>query len=184
MATSLTLFLCRILYSRNHFRHCSTKERTFTVLYKWPTMKLFRVISRFKIYQAGAMTVSTLPLSYWYSVGTISGNSLITGCSAATGTILVLCGLSYAFSRVLGELAYCHNTQTVRLSHLNFIGLRCDNELQLTDIVPFPDSQSVLHASRYIHRLETTVTKGAYLYSLRYGLISDREMLRYVIGFE
>lgn len=157
------------------------QQTTYTVLYKWPTMKHFRIISRLKIFQAGIMSMAVPPLSYWYYAGHITGDSLILGCSAAVGTVLILCGLSYGFSRVLGELSYCQDTQTVRLSHLNFLGQRRNIEISILDIVPYTDTQLLHNYSiSFVHRLETT--NGVYYYSLKYGHIINREQLYKVLG--
>ena len=165
--------VCRLLSYRGN----PDDMKRFLVLYKWPTMPHFRVISRFKVYQAGAMLLSLAPLSYWYSAGSISTYSLITGFSAATGTILVLCGLSYAFSKVLGELAYCERTKSIRLSHMDFLGRRRDLELDLKELVPFSDNNS---PESKIQKLET-LSNGKYLYSLKYGRVRDPQLLLSVL---
>lgn len=140
-------------------------------------MSYFRLISRFKLYQAGAMLLTVPPLSYWYYIGSISTKSLITGYTAATGTVLVLCSLSYAFSKVLGELAYCKQTESVRVSHMDFLGRRRDLELHLKELVPFSDNNTSKSA---IKTLET-LSNGKYLYSLKYGRVLDPQLLLSVL---
>lgn len=177
----VSLFTFSFRRARYFCRGGSTDSKSFLVLYRWPTMRHFRVLSRFKVYQAGVMLISLPPLCYWYYTGSVSTKSLITGLSAATGTVLVLCGLSYAFSRVLGELAYCKQTETVRLSYLTFLGRRRDLEMHSRELVPFHDSQTSKPGTSNVQKLET-LSNGSFLYSLRYGHVYNRDLFHSVLG--
>ena len=164
------------------YRFYSNQDKQYTVVYKWPTMRHFRVISRFKTYQSLAMLLSTPLLTYWYYIGSVSSAHVIYGYSAAGGTVFVLCWLSYMFKRILGELAYCHKTHSVRVSHLNFFGLRRDLIVHANDIIPYSDSQSVTSLS-FLQKLEiVNLPSEVFYYSLRYGHVVDTKQFRTLIG--
>lgn len=125
------------------------------------------------------MLLSTPPLSFWYYTGSIGSNHLIYGFSAATGTVIALCCISYIFRCILGEIAYCQITQTVRLSHLDFFGRRHDLEVHADKIVPYSDSRSL----GALQKLEVVDFDEVFYYSLRYGRIINMEQFRKVIGY-
>ena len=133
------------------------------------------------MYQVGGMILSIPPLSYWYTMGSISGSSLMYGCVAATGATIVLCGLSYSFSRVLGELAYCHCSEKIRLSHLTFWGRRQDIETEIKNIILYSDSQ-FSSSSKLIQRLEIYHPYTVFYYSIKYGHILEPETFKSIIG--
>jgi hypothetical protein len=130
------------------------------------------------------MFISIPPLSYWYSIGVVDGINVIYGCTAAASTLGVLAGLSYVFRRLLGEISYCEKSRTVSLSHLNFMGKRCNIEVDVEKVVPYYDTQSLssIGLHRYLQRLELTDYNNlSYYYSLRYGMIMDHELLKKIL---
>ena len=147
-----------------------------TVFYRWPTMRHFRFISRFKVYQVSTMLLLLPPMGWWYSTGVISGQTVIYALVSAVGTAGVLGILSYYFTRVVGELALVGGK--VRVSTLTFMGNRHDLEYPLSSILPFADT----NVGGAVQRLEVSGEKTQFLYSLRYGrVVNDRVMSR-VLG--
>ncbi len=146
------------------------------VLYRWPTMKHFRFISRLKVYQVSAMLLLLSPMSYMYLNGDITGKSMSYASVAALGTTAVLLILSYYFRRVIGEMAYISSTNNLRVSTLTFFGGRRELNFKIKDIVPFTDSQ--LRVGGTIQRLEVKDHPEVFLYSLKYGRILNTELLR------
>ena len=147
-----------------------------TVFYRWPTMRHFRFISRFKVYQVSTMLLLLPPMGWWYSTGVISGQTVIYALVSAVGTTGVLGVLSYYFTRVVGELALVGGK--VRVSTLTFMGNRRELEYPLSSILPFADT----NVGGAVQRLEVTGEKTQFLYSLRYGrVVNDRVMSR-VLG--
>ena len=145
------------------------------VLYRWPTMKHFRFISRLKVYQVSAMLLMLPPMARMYLNGDITGRSMAYATVAAVGTTAVLLILSYYFRRVVGEMAYVSSTNHLRVSTLTFIGGRRDLYFKVGDVVPFADSQ--LREGRTVKRLEVKGHPEVFLYSLKYGQILEYELL-------
>ena len=154
---------------------CSTTQSDSILLYRWPTMKHFRFISRLKVYQVSAMLLMLPPMAYMYLSGDITGRSLAYATVAAVGTTAVLLILSYYFRRVVGEMAYVSSTNHIRVSTLTFVGGRRDLYFKADDIIPFADAQ--LRQGRAIKRLEVKGHPEVFLYSLKYGRILDNELL-------
>lgn len=172
------------LFRKQYKPLCSSaiqkKEEEFTVLYRWPTMKHFRFISRFKLYQVSAMVISLGPLSHWYSKGLMTYNQLLAAYGASFGMTVVLCGLSYVFSKVLGELAVSFKTNTVRISTLSFLGGRKITSIPTDHVVPFDDSKQP-NAS-FMQVVETTSPPLHLYYSTRYGVVHNSQLLCNVLG--
>ena len=150
------------------------------VFYRWPTMRHFRFISRFKVYQVSTMLFLLMPMGYWYHMGGISGQTLTYATISALGTTGVLAVLSYYFTRVAGEMAYIPSQSAVQISTLTFMGFRRDLLFPVKNVVPFADTQSGVGGA--IQRLEIVGHCDVFLYSLRYGRVLDESLLTEVLG--
>ena len=144
-------------------------------------MRHFRLISRLKTYQAGAMILSLPPLSYWYHLEMITGNSLAYGFVATGGAVAMLSLLSYIFSRFVGEIQYNEKDRMIKVSHLNFFGIRQNLIVEVDDIVPFQDLHCTEKGIGLFQRLQFG-NKTLY-YSLKYGYVKDRKGLNEVLSY-
>lgn len=153
--------------------HTPTKQGV--VLYKWPTMKHFRFISKFKIYQVSLMLLLFPPAAYWYSLEKLSGQALGFGGVALLGTTAALAVISHYFSRIAGELSYDPLSETLRISTLTFMGNRRETVFLVDDVVSFVESQTRMGGA--IQRLEVKGQQGVFLWSLRYGRVLDLNLL-------
>ncbi len=163
----------RAFSSRSHPEH-------FFVFYRWPTMRHFRFISRFKVYQVSAVILLLPPVTYWYSLGHVGGVALLGAWSAALGTTAVFCVISTYFRRFVGEMAFLPSTCSLRVSTLTFMGGRRDLVFPVDDIVPFDDSQVGVGGA--FQRLEVQGHRGVFLYSLKYGVVLDSDAMGRVLG--
>ena len=158
-------------------RYSSPQQETdIKVLYRWPTMKHFRFISRFKIYQVSAMLLLLPPMARMYLKGDIAGDSMTYASIAALGTTTILFILSHYFRRLIGEIAHVSSTGHLKLSTLTFFGGRRDVYFKVADVVPFADSQ--LRVGGAIQRLEVKNHPEVFLYSLKFGRVMDSELLQ------
>ena len=148
------------------------------VLYRWPTMKHFRFISRFKVYQVSIMTLLLPPIGYMYLHGDITAKMMGYASFAAVGMTAVLLVLSHYFRRVVGEIVYIKSCDQEQLtvSTLTFAGGRRNLKFNVEDIIPFSDSQ--LRMGGAIQRLEFTNHPEVFLYSLKYGRVLDFDLLQ------
>ena len=180
MIISVALLPFRLTRIPQHFirvlgSSCAQNHDNFRVIYKWPLIRHFRFIARLKTYQAGVMLISLPPLSYLHNSGVVTSVSLVHGCVAAGGAVMVLSVLSYAFSKIVGEIRYSETKKMLQVSHLSFFGNKSTILVNVEDIVPFDD----LHHGK-LQRLEF----GNYLfyYSLKHGIVIDSEMLNKVLA--
>ena len=146
------------------------------VIYRWPTMRHFRFVSRFKLYQVSTMFLLIPPLCWWYSTGVISGPTLTYATLSSVGTAGVLSVLSYYFTRVAGEMAVIGDK--LRVSTLTFMGGRRNLEYPLLSVVPFADS----NVGGAVQRLEVIGERTHFMYSLRYGRIVNKNIFESVLG--
>ncbi len=155
--------------------HVTTATDEPVVIYRWPTMRHFRFISRFKLYQVSTMFILVPPLCWWYSTGVIAGSTLTYATLSSVGTAGVLGVLSYYFTRVAGEMVVIGDK--LRVSTLTFMGGRRDLEYPISSVVPFADS----NVGGAIQRLEVIGERTHFMYSLRYGHIVNKNMFESVL---
>lgn len=141
------------------------------VFYRWPTIKHFRLLSRFKLYQVSLMALFLPPATLSYQQGALSGATLLAAWTAAGGTLAVLLSLSHLFTRVVGEMAYLPASGSVRLSTLTFMGGRRDLVVPPEHLLPQEGGGGALQ------RLEVAGSEQLLFYSLRYGHILDQKLM-------
>lgn len=161
-------------------RHCQVApdHNEFHLVYKLPLIRHFRFIARLKTYQAAFMVLSLPPLSYMYKMDAITSTSFIQACCGAGGTVTVLSVLSYGFTRFIGEIRYNEQSNTLRVSHLNFFGNKKTHSVNVEDIVPFDDLNESRESSRNKALLKFSFREQLFYFSFRFGLVIDYEMLK------
>lgn len=145
------------------------------LIYRWPTMKHFRFISKAKIYQVGFL-VALLPLTaHWYTMGMLTAKEFACGGVAIVGTGAVLVILSYYFRKLAGELRYNMCTDTLCVSTLTFWGNKRDVDFPTDRVVIFVESQT--HMGSPFQQLEIMGHDETFLWSLRYGRVLNLDLL-------
>lgn len=145
------------------------------LIYRWPTMKHFRFISKVKVYQVGFM-VTLLPLTaHWHAMGALTAKEFVLGGVALVGTGAVLAILSHYFRKLAGEIRYNLCTNTLRVSTLTFWGNRRDLDFPADKVVMFVESQTRMGSA--FQQLEIMGRGETFLWSLRYGRVLDLELL-------
>lgn len=119
------------------------------------------------------------PMGHWYHTGMVGGNTLVYGCGGMLGATGVLVLLSYYFQRFVGQLTYLPEQHALKVSTLTFMGRRRDRVFPVESIAPFADSQS--RAGGVLQVLEVAGGEEAFLYSLHYGTILDKELLNTIL---
>ena len=143
------------------------------LLYRFKWIKHLRFISRVKILHVAVVSALTWPMSYWYSSGIISFPTLVCAIAGAAGTTAGLVALSFFFRRVIGEISFHEDSQSVIISSLTFWGNRRNRILPLSSLVPLCDSG--IDVKNTFHRLELYDSKDVYLLNLRHCKIFDED---------
>lgn len=176
--------LIKSIHLSSHTQHATSDVNPINggkiLLYKWPTMRQFRFISRLKLYQVTTMLFLLPPVAYWYHLGEISTKGLINASVAALGTAGVLAIISHYFRRVIGEMVYCPQNSNIKLSTLTFMGGRRDLWFSVDRVVPFLDCQKRMGGS--IQWLEVKGHPEVFLYSLRYGHVMNSDLMFHMLG--
>ena len=162
----------------------STKELSdySVVLYRWPYVKHFRLLSRFKIYQLAVMTAALPYLAHLYKVGTVTSHTMGSGFVGTFGTAGVLLVISHYFMKVVGEITYDPENSVLRISVLTFWGNRQELYIPLEQIVQFNESQTNVGGT--FQRLKVEGRKDNFFYSLRHGQIRDLKLLCEVLKID
>lgn len=139
------------------------------------------MVSRFKIVQVGVMVCLLPVLSGMYITGYATAASVLLGFVATSGSLLVLAGLSYGFSRLVGELGYCEDSETVCLSTLTFMARRKNALMNVDKVVPFFDCNKKIG---WFQRFVVIGEDGEYhtfYYSPRYGIVMNSKLLKSIV---
>eukprot|EP00111_Clytia_hemisphaerica_P022980 TCONS_00067624-protein len=155
----------------------SPKDRDdWQTIYKLPSIKHLRLISRFKIYQIGLMAGFCFPLHQQYVDKVISKELFYSAVGGCFGTSLVFIVFSYFATKVIGEMKVNFNENLVKISRLTFNGSRKEDVFDLDSIVPFSDNhEGVDLQASHFNRLyiEDERLSECYFFSLKHGLIKD-----------
>lgn len=174
------LFLLPLVNRR--YYEIKSSQNDFKLVYKLPLIRHFRFVARLKTYQAAIMVLSLPPLSYMYKMDAITSTSFIQGCCGAGGTVAVLSLLSYGFTRVIGEIQYNEQSNTLKISHLNFFGNKKTHLVNAEDIVPFGDLNLIeLQDSRNKSVLKFGFGGHLFYFSIKLGLVTDLEMFKKIV---
>lgn len=149
------------------------------ILYRWPTIKHFRFISKFKVYQVSCMLALLPPALHWYATGALTTWGLACGGVALAGTTCVLMVVSHYFSKLVGEMRFNARRNMLQISTLTFWGNRREVELPAHKVVMFVESQTRMGGA--FQQLEVTGHRETFLWSLRYGRVLDFDLLRRVL---
>ena len=164
--------------TENHLRE-SLAGFDEVILYRWPTMRHFRFISKFKVYQVSCMLALLPPSLHWYATGALTTWGLVCGGVALAGTTGVLMVVSHYFSKLVGEMRFDAQRDMLRISTLTFWGNRKDLEFPVHNVVMFVESQTRMGGT--FQQLEVTGHSETFLWSLRYGCVLDFDLLRKVL---
>lgn len=160
-------------------------SETWSVMYKYPTIKYIRLISRFKVYQILIMCGLCYPLYGWYMENLISRTAFISAIGGCAGTSVVFLIFSYFSTKVVGQM-YINNTETaIRLSTLNFYGSRIEITYECSHLIPWSDESSEENLKNIFQRLYIEDKNGKrwnYIYSLRHGKLYNKELFCNVLG--
>ena len=152
----------------------------YKTFYRFPHITYARLLSRMKIYQTGFTVIGLPALAIAQSLGYSQGNSLplATGVTLFAGVMLYV--MSHYFRRLIGLMAVNENRDTVKVSHLTFWGKRNDLFVPVKEIVPISDMADKPD-DIYVKFCRYGTNEYLY-YSLRHGLIMDKEVFQDVLG--
>ena len=152
----------------------------YKTFYRFPHITYARLLSRMKIYQTGFTVIGLPALAIAQSLGYAQGNSLplATGVTLFAGVMLYV--MSHYFRRLIGLMAVNENRDTVKVSHLTFWGKRNDLFVPVKEIVPISDMAD--KADDIYVKFYRYGTNEYLYYSVRHGLILDKEVFEDVLG--
>ncbi|XP_072275008.1 transmembrane protein 186 isoform X2 [Pyxicephalus adspersus] len=157
-----------------------TDVKKFNLIYKFPGIRLCKVLSRLKLLQT-TLTVTVLPPLYYYCLqGQVPESTAFyfTGIAVFAGVMLYSFG--YYFQRIIGMIYINQENTTLKVSHLTFWGRRKDIYLPIADVKPMSETgdrkgEVLLQFKRYSRPDVLYFTK-------RYGQILDEEKFNLIFG--
>lgn len=158
-------------------------EADWFILYKLPSIRYLRFVSRFKIYQIMFMSALCCPIYFQYAEGLISKQMFYAAVGGSFGTSIVFLVFSYFTTKVIGELAVNPNENLVKISRLTFNGRRAKDIYDLDDVIPFSDNYDSSDLEKNLfHKMYIEDRKGSehcYLFSKRLGVYKNDLFDRY-----
>ena len=159
-------------------------RQSWLILYKLPSIRYLRFVSRFKIYQIMFMSALCCPLYFQYTEGLISKQLFCAAVGGSLGTSIVFLVFSYFVTRVIGELAVNTEENLIEISRLTFNGGRTKDTYSLDCVVPFSDNHDVSHLNKgFFQKLyieENDGSEHCYLFSTKFGLYKSDLFDKYI----
>lgn len=152
----------------------------FKVIYRFPYIRVLRLITRMKLYQTGLTVFIIPPTVYSYAGGVISLNACMATVSVGTFASVMLIIMSSILQRFVGLLAVSESSPYARLSHLTFWGKRHDVFVPCEDIVPLSDISE--NSNDIYLKVRRYSTRDVYYLSLRFGHTENVHKLQQLFG--
>lgn len=168
------------------FQSTTVKEDTpesppdYVPVYRFNYLRGVRLISRLKIYQTAWSVILCMPMAGYYAMGHVEGDILATTVGISAFACVMLYVMSSYFSRAIGLISLSRDNKTVRLSHLDFWGKRKDVFVDIDNVLPLSELPERITAP-YI-KLKRYDVKDFLLFSIRYGIIVDRDKFELIFG--
>lgn len=178
---------CMTAHSQCNFRHVSSSTsqnhvspESFAVVYRFPYIVFVRALSRLKLLQTGVAALG-IP-----TTGILSNMQYIDPevFYMMSGVGLFACAMLYVMSeltrRAVGAIYIDPERRLVKVSHLTFWGARKNIIVPVDDIVPLAD---ISEEPKNIYvKLKRYSTEDVLYFSIKYGLIFDKEAFELVFG--
>ncbi|XP_032086748.1 transmembrane protein 186 [Thamnophis elegans] len=148
----------------------SSTENTekFTVIYRFPAIRLLKLLSRLKVVQTGFGLLVLPPL--WYFNG-LNQVTLVTGLFSFT--LVFLYTLSFFLERVIGLMYLNESGTLLKISHLTFWGKRKNFCCPVDSVVTLGDKDR--DSNRFLLKFRQCDQKKVLYFSLVLGQVVDHE---------
>jgi len=154
----------------------------FTPIYKFPYITHAYVLCRLKIYQT-CITVIMVPASIALNS---AGMVTVLQCQLSIAVSAIACVILYvmgSFFRRLVGIMYVNRAQdTLKISHLTFMGNRRNKLVPIQDVVPLADIGNSTPKVIYHPLRLYSSNEDYYYYILRYGGILQPNLFQLVFG--
>lgn len=152
----------------------------YTLIYRFPHIKLIRAVSRLKLVQT-ALTVVIFPSVvglYLHGDVPFSFVSYSTGIVVFAGVMLFTA--SHFFRRVVGMMYLDPPQTTLKVSHLTFWGKRNEVYLPVADVMTIGDTGDSVNET--ILKLKTYSSSHTFYFSTHFGRVVDKQGFQKVFG--
>lgn len=160
---------------------CSpVEEEEFSMIYSQPHMRLLRAVSRLKLLQTSVTVLLLPPVFLLHLQG--SASLFLLGYSTAVALFAgaMLYTASHFLRRVVGAMYLDRSQSTLKVSHLDFWGRRCDLHLAVEDVMTVGDTGDSQEEA--ILRLRRYSSSETLYFSTRLGRVVDRPGFQKVFG--
>ncbi|CAH0563683.1 unnamed protein product [Brassicogethes aeneus] len=156
------------------------KESKFVPVYQFPYIRAISAINRLKIYHT-AFSAAALPISIALASEHVVPNDTVwfAGCIGISG-IITLYSIGYLSQRFVGIIYYDESRKVAKYSYLDFWGNRKNKEIPVEDIIPISELPVSTFDGLYL-TLRQFSCKETYKFSLKFGIILDKEQLKKVL---
>ena len=161
-------------------RYSDLSTEKYTLIYRLPYIKHLRAVSRLKLLQTAITVVILPPVFFFYFQGQVSFFlvSYTTGIALFAGAMLY--AASHFFRRVVGMMYLDPSQTTLKVSHLNFWGRRCDMYLPVSDVMTIGDTGDAVNET--IWKLKRYSSPETLYFSTKFGQVVDKQGFEKVFG--
>ncbi|XP_077989365.1 transmembrane protein 186-like [Glandiceps talaboti] len=152
----------------------------YTVIYKLPFIRALRSFSRVKLAQTAFTILLLPPLAFMKMEGIISSDTLKYSVYLAVLAMVLLYSMSYFLRRIIGVMAVNNKMDVLRVSHLTFWGRRHNFEVPISDVKPLTEVGD--KQIETLRKFQLYSSNQTLYYTLRFGLVTNREKFEAVFG--
>ncbi|XP_018428877.1 PREDICTED: transmembrane protein 186 [Nanorana parkeri] len=157
-----------------------TDVKKFNLIYKFPGIRMCKILSRLKLLQT-LLTLTVLPpLYYYYLQGQVAEFTVFhfTGIAVFAGVMLY--SLTYYLQRIIGMIYINQEATTLKISHLTFWGERKDIYLPIEDVKTLSETGD--QKGEVLHKFRRYSSLDVLYLTIRFGQILDKEKFTFIFG--
>uniref|UniRef100_A0A8D0HEF7 Transmembrane protein 186 n=1 Tax=Sphenodon punctatus TaxID=8508 RepID=A0A8D0HEF7_SPHPU len=174
-------FLSSLAQSRSILEK-PTPENTeqFKVIYRFPGIRVCRVLSRLKLLQTGLTLIILPPVCFLYLQEQVSSGFFLYVIGVASFAATMLYGMSFFLRRLIGFMYLNDAGNMLKVSHLTFWGRRNDIFCPVETVMTLSDTGESENDILLPFKLSNSTS---FLYfTLKHGQIVDKERFAQVFG--
>ncbi|XP_015681463.1 transmembrane protein 186 [Protobothrops mucrosquamatus] len=152
----------------------------FTLIYRFPSIRLLKLFSRLKVLQTGLALVVLPPLWYLHGINQVTFAQGFYATGLFSFTLVFLYALSFFLQRVIGFMYLSESRTLLKISHLTFWGKRRDFCCPVESVVALEVEGG--ESNRHLLKFRQQDQKKVLYFSLLWGQVVNQEAFGKVFG--
>ncbi|KAK4476313.1 hypothetical protein MN116_001514 [Schistosoma mekongi] len=190
--SSTSCFKICLLHSGSKATSLDGKKDLWVPLYRFHSIGLIQVISRFKLTLTGLLIFGCPFAIYEYLHDQFSSSSVYRLLGCATFSLCSLIIFSWFSTKIAGVVSIHKESGLIRIGHLTFLGRRQNTILNTDQIIPPSDLSDTPERNKYVrigiteadfNSTKNSTIKYNFIFTKVRSEILDRKKFKQIFGF-